>query len=203
MINLKLGKEGEKLIKHFEGCKLTAYKCPAGVWTIGWGHTAGVKQGQTITQAQADKYFVDDMVIYENHVKRIVKLPLNQNQFDALVSFCYNCGAGNLQKLVNGRNYQQIADTMLLYNKANGKMLAGLLRRRQMERELFLKPTNITNSVKVQVTAGGLNVRAGIGTTYKIVDVLSKNQIVEVTATSNGWGKISNGWISLKYTKQV
>ena len=200
---MKLGKEGQKLIKHFEGCKLTAYLCPARVWTIGWGHTAGVKQGMKITQQQADQYFLEDIKVYENHVKRIVKLPLNQNQFDALVSFCYNCGAGNLQKLVNGRNYQQIADTMLLYNKGGGKILAGLLRRRQMERELFLKPVNINTPVKVQVTAGGLNVRAGIGTSYKIVDVLNKNQIVEVTATSNGWGKITKGWISLKYTKQL
>lgn len=202
---MHIGKEGQKLIKHFEGCQLTSYKCPAGVWTIGWGHTSGVKQGMKITQQQADQYFLDDIKIYENHVKRIVKLPLNQNQFDALVSFCYNCGAGNLQKLVSGRNYQQIADTMLLYNKGGGKVLAGLLRRRQMERELFLKSANSANSptMKVQVTAGGLNVRAGIGTSCKIVDVLNKNQVVEVTETSNGWGKISKGWICLKYTKQT
>lgn len=199
---MKLGKEGEKLIKHFEGLRLTAYKCPSGVWTIGWGHTAGVKQGQTITEQQAQQMFENDMKVYERYVNYYVKHTLTQNQFDALVSFTYNCGPGNLQKLIRNRNLQQIADALPLFNKGAGKVLAGLVRRRKMERELFLKGTQLQTSKKYKITATALNVRAGIGTSYKIVRVLKKNMIVDVLDTSNGWGKISDGWISLKYAKE-
>lgn len=200
---MRLGKEGEKLIKHFEGLKLKAYKCPAGVWTIGWGHTAGVKQGQTITEKQAQEIFENDMKLYEGYVNRFVNIPLTQNQFDALVSFTYNCGPGNLQKLIKGRTAEQIADKLPEYNKGGGVVLAGLVRRRKMERELFLKDMPKTNVQKYAVTAWALNVRAGIGTSYKIIRVLKKDQIVEITQTSNGWGKISDGWISMKYVKKV
>ena len=82
---MKIGNSGLQLIKSFEGCRLTAYKCPAGVWTIGYGHTAGVKQGMTITQEQADNYLKSDLVIYENHVNNLNR-SFNQNEFDALVS---------------------------------------------------------------------------------------------------------------------
>jgi GH24 family phage-related lysozyme (muramidase) len=200
---MHISNNGLNIIKHFEGCRLTAYLCPAGVPTIGYGHTAGVKLGMKITQAQADEYLKQDMKIYEDHVNRIVKHKLTQNQFDALVSFCYNCGAGNLQKLVKNRTLQQIADTLPLYNKGGGKVLAGLVRRRKMERELFLKDMPKPNTQKYMVTAWGLNVRAGIGTKYKIVRVLKKDQVVEVTETSNGWGRISDGWISLTYVKRI
>lgn len=199
---MRIGQKGKDLIKFFEGLRLEAYKCPSGVWTIGWGHTAGVKQGDKITKEQAEELFTNDMKIYENHVKRIVKLPLNQNQFDALCSFCYNCGQGNLQKLVKNRNLDEIAKTMLLYNKSNGKVLKGLKTRREMEQKLFLTPV-IPLKYTVQVTAGGLNVRKGIGIKYQIVDVLNKNEIVNVYEVSNGWGRIDRGWISLKYTKKV
>ena len=136
---MKINNEGLALIKSFEGCRLVAYKCPAGVWTIGYGHTAGVTEGQVITQAQADNMLKSDMKKYEKYVADNVKIPLNENQFSALVSFCYNCGVGNLRTLVKNRNAQQIADAMILYNKASGKVLAGLVRRREAERKLFLK----------------------------------------------------------------
>ena len=139
---MKINNAGLELIKSFEGCRLVAYKCPAGVWTIGYGHTAGVCEGQVISQAQADNMLKSDMKKYEKHVTDNVKLPLNENQFSALVSFCYNCGVRNLQTLVKNRNTQQIADAMILYNKASGKVLAGLVRRREAERKLFLTPVN-------------------------------------------------------------
>ncbi len=137
---MKINNEGLALIKSFEGCKLVAYKCPAGVWTIGYGHTAGVYEGQVITQAQADNMLKSDMKKYEKYVTDNVKIPLNENQFSALVSFCYNCGVGNLRTLVRNRTASQIADAMILYNKASGKVLTGLVRRREAERKLFLKP---------------------------------------------------------------
>lgn len=138
---MKITQEGIELIKSFEGCRLIAYKCPAGVWTIGYGHTDGVREGMVISNAQAELMLRVDLEKFEQYVKDNVHIPLNENQFSALVSFCYNCGVGNLRKLVKGRNVEQIAEALLLYNKANGKTLAGLVRRRKAERELFLKPS--------------------------------------------------------------
>lgn len=138
-----VGAEGLKLIKNFEGCHLTAYKCPAGVWTIGYGHTAGVYEGMTITQEQADRFLIEDCQKSANYVDNAAYVPLtdslNENQRDALISFAYNCGAGNLKKLCKGRTLIQIAAAMLSYNKAKGKILAGLTRRRKAEQALFYK----------------------------------------------------------------
>ena len=139
-MGLKTGQAGLNLIKQFEGCRLKAYKCPAGVWTIGYGHTAGVKAGQTITQAQADKMLVEDVERFEKNVNKYYeKYRWSQNEFDALVSFAFNLGS--IDKLTAGgtRSREVIAEKMLQYNKAGGKVLAGLTRRRQVERELFLK----------------------------------------------------------------
>lgn len=130
-----------ELIKKFEGCRLTAYKpvITEKYWTIGYGHYgADVKQGMRITHAQAESYLKADLAKFETSVDAL-SLPLNQNQFDALVSFTYNCGSGNLKKLVAGRNLREIADALLLYNKAGGKELKGLTKRRKEERTLFLK----------------------------------------------------------------
>ena len=138
---MKTGQAGIKLIKQFEGCRTTAYKCPAGVWTIGYGHTAGVKQGQKITQAQAEEYLRQDLVKYEKLVAKYDYVyHWNQNEFDAMVSFAYN--TGSIDKLTaNGtRSKAVIAEKILLYNKAGGKVLSGLDKRRKAERELFLKP---------------------------------------------------------------
>ena len=90
---MKTSQTGIDLIKQFEGCVLTAYKCPAGVWTIGYGHTAGVKQGQRITAAQAESYLRSDLEKYEKKVDKYSRYGWNQNEFDALVSFAYNIGS--------------------------------------------------------------------------------------------------------------
>ena len=137
---MKTSQKGINLIKQFEGCRLNAYKPVAAekYYTIGYGHYGpDVTPGMKISQAQADMYLVADLKRFEDAVNAL-GLPLNQNQFDALVSFTYNCGAGNLKKLIAGRTPQQIADTMLAYNKGSGKVLAGLTRRRQAERALFV-----------------------------------------------------------------
>lgn len=142
----KASQVGLSLIKSFEGCRLTAYK-PVPTekyWTIGWGHHGpDVKQGMTITQAQADDMLVRDLAKFEAYVNDQAYVPitdkLNQNQFDALVSFCYNCGPGNLKKLCAGRTIEQIAQNITAYNKAGGKVLTGLVRRREAELILFNK----------------------------------------------------------------
>lgn len=133
---MKTSKAALDQIAKYEGIRLKAYKCPAGVWTIGVGHTGGVTEGMTITHDQAMAFFADDIKASERAVEKL-GMELTQGQFDALVSFCYNCGAGNLQKLVKGRTKKQIADAIPLYNKGGGKVLAGLVKRRAWERGLF------------------------------------------------------------------
>lgn len=139
---MKTSQNGINLIKQFEGCRLTAYK-PVPTekyWTIGYGHYGpDVAQGMNISQAQAEIMLGIDLAKYEQSVERYTPFPLSQNQFDALVSFAYNCGVGNLQKLLTGRNAFQVADAILKYNKAGGKVLAGLTKRRQAEHDLFEK----------------------------------------------------------------
>jgi lysozyme len=142
---MKLSKTGADLIKKYEGCRLKAYKCPADVWTIGFGHTGNVKEGQTITQAQADAFFDKDIQRFVDGVNEIVKVEINQNQFDALVSFAYNCGLVALQKstllkYVNGEKFVLASKEFDRWNKGGGKVLQGLVRRRNDEQALFEKP---------------------------------------------------------------
>lgn len=140
MERLKTSSKGISLIKKFEGCRLKAYKCPSGIWSIGYGHTKGVKPGDIITQEQAEEFLFDDLAIYENAVMKYNDIyGFNQNQFDALVSFTYNCGTGNLKNLTqNGkRTINQISAKLLLYNKSGGVILKGLQLRRAEEKALF------------------------------------------------------------------
>lgn len=136
---MKINDEGLKLIMSFEGCKLKAYQDSVGVWTIGWGHTGNVKAGQTITQKQADNFLLKDLAKFEKAVNDL-KRDFNENQFSALVSFAYNCGPQNLKQLCDGRSAAEIGSKMLLYNKAGGRVLAGLTRRRKAENRLYMTP---------------------------------------------------------------
>ena len=139
---MKTSQRGIKLIKQFEGVRLTAYKCPAGVYTIGYGHTRGVQRGMKITEEEASAYLTADLLNSEKAVERYDSVyHWNQNEFDALVSFTFNCGAANLRSLLrNGRrNRSQIAAALPLYRKAGGKVLKGLERRRAAEKALFLE----------------------------------------------------------------
>ena len=151
---MKISQAGIDLIKSFEGCSLTAYKCPAGVWTIGYGHTSGVRAGQKITQKQAEEFLKSDLTLYEKGVEKAVRVKLNQNQFDALVSFSYNCGVGALRnstllKKLNAGDYKGSSAEFPRWNKANGRILAGLKRRRAAEKALFDKiPVQTVYTVK-------------------------------------------------------
>lgn len=148
---MKISETGLNLIKQFEGCHLTAYKDPVGIPTIGYGHTKGVKLGQKITQAQADEYLRQDVASAEKAVSKY-KYNYNQNQFDALVSFTYNCGSGNLKKITDDghRTLAQISARLPNYNKASGKVLAGLTRRRAAEKKLFDTPVKTSSSEAAQ-----------------------------------------------------
>ena len=140
---MKTGSKGIDLIKHFEGCELEAYKCPAGVWTIGYGHIKGVKEGMTITEHQAEEMLKSELNEYEGYINNLVTAELNQNQFDAMVSWVYNLGGGNLKastllKVLNAGDYAGVPAQMMRWNKAGGKVLEGLTRRRQAEADLFV-----------------------------------------------------------------
>lgn len=131
---------GLNLIKSFEGLRLTAYRCPAGKWTIGYGHTRGVKRGMYISEAVATHFLIQDVQRVEPVIQRYdKKYHWTQNEFDALASFAFNCGTGNLHKLLGygTRSKQVIAQKLLLYNKANRKVLPGLVRRREAEQKMF------------------------------------------------------------------
>lgn len=150
---MQIGQAGIDLIKQHEGCRLMAYKCPAGVWTIGYGHTGSdVKEGLTITPVKAEQLLKADLAKFEKHVQNFdSKYHWNQNEFDALVSFAFNVGSINQLTANKTRAKAQIAQAMLLYNKAAGKVLPGLTKRRQAERKLFLTPVQEVKS-KVDVT---------------------------------------------------
>lgn len=137
-----ISSQGLNFIKKWEGCRLKAYRCSANVWTIGWGHTKSVTPGMTITQLGADQLLDQDLEKYIKAVRNYVKVSLNQNQFDALTSFCFNVGIGAFQnstllRVLNQGNYQKAANQFLRWNQAGGKVIQGLVNRRKAEKELF------------------------------------------------------------------
>ena len=139
---MRISQEGVNLIKHFEGCRLEAYLCPAGVWTIGYGHTKGVKEGDAIEQEAAEAFLIEDLEAFEQAVARLVKVPITQQQFDALVSFTFNLGAGNLERStllekLNGYQYIEVPEQMMRWVRAGGQVLDGLVKRRAAEAALF------------------------------------------------------------------
>lgn len=137
---MKISQKGLDLIKSFEGCRLATYKCPSGVPTIGYGHTGkDVKMGMTITLSKAEEMLRNDLIKYENRVMKYYDIyKFNQNQFDALVSFCFNVGSIDQLTALGTRSLNVISVKMLLYNKSRGKVLTGLVRRRKSEQKLFL-----------------------------------------------------------------
>ena len=146
---MSTSQNGINLISSFEGCELKAYLCPAKVWTIGFGTTVypngvKVKKGDSCTLEQAKQFKAHDLKRFEKTVNDLVKVPLTQNQFDALVSLAYNIGTGafeksTLLKKLNAGDYQGAADQFTVWNKGGGKVLQGLVNRRAKEKEVFLR----------------------------------------------------------------
>lgn len=218
---MKISQAGINLIKKFEGVRLQAYKPVQSekYWTIGYGHYgADVSEGQVITQEQADELLAKDIEKFEAAVNKYSdKYNFTQGQFDALVSFAFNCGISNLNKLVdNGnRNIYQIASHITQYNKAGGKVLKGLVTRRQAELDLFNsednKVDNTNTSEKTQwyigqyiITASSLRIRSGIGIEYSQVGSVKKGDIVGIQSlhpvNNQIWGKLDdNKYICIVY----
>ena len=168
----KTATRGIELIKEFEGCRLTAYKCPAGVWTIGYGHTGTVDgkliaSGMTISAAKATELLKKDLAEFEAAVNSSVTAPITQNMFDALVSFSFNVGAGALRrstllKKLNAKDYDGAANEFPLWNKAGGKVLNGLVRRREREKQLFLyKADEVTKKPSAGFSVGDIVILNG------------------------------------------
>ena len=146
---MRISDAGVDLIKSFEGCKLEAYQDSVGVWTIGWGHTGPVNgekitAGLTITEQEAEELIYNDIAQFEDGVNKLTQeLDITQGMFDALVCFSYNVGLGNLAKstllkLLKQNKVLEASEQFKVWNKAGGKELAGLTRRRNAEAELFL-----------------------------------------------------------------
>jgi lysozyme len=142
---MKTSPDGIALVKKHEACKLVAYPDSRSIPTIGYGHTAGVKLGDTCTQDQADAWLADDLIEAETDVNKLVTVPLSQHEFDALVDFTYNVGYGNLRSstlltLLNQRKYASAGSQFLVWNKAGGVIIQGLVNRRRDELALFTLP---------------------------------------------------------------
>lgn len=143
----RVSPEGEALLHHFEGFRSEAYLCPANVWTIGYGNTryedgTPVRKGDRVTRERGAELFRNILKGFERAVLAAVTVPLTQGQFDALVSFAYNVGSGALRsstllRVLNAGDYEAAADQFLRWNRAGGRVLAGLTRRREAERRLF------------------------------------------------------------------
>lgn len=186
--------EGRKKIESFEGCVLHAYKArPAErYYTIGYGHYgADVEANMTITQAEADRLFREDLKRFEAAVNDL-RMLLNQKQFDALVDFAYNCGTGALANACKVKDIEEIAKRLPEWCKdASGAVLRGLQKRRAWEVDQLLSPV-IYGIVKADV----LNIREGAGTDHIIIGSYKENDRVPVY---EAWYRTDRGWISAKY----
>lgn len=140
---MQINAKGLALMKAFEGCELKAYKDQAGVWTIGYGHTKDVVPGMVITQEEAEEYFKEDLLDFEEGVSDLLTIEVTDNQFSALVSFAYNLGLGSLKKshllsFLNQGMAEKAATQFVKWDLVNGIPDKGILRRREAERDLFL-----------------------------------------------------------------
>ena len=185
---MRMSKAGLALLKDFEGCRLVAYQCPAGEWTIGYGFTVGVMPGDTMTQEQCDARLKNEIKQYESAVFAATEGDCTQSEFDALVSFAWNVGTAGMQKssVIKAHNRgdkQAAARAFLMWNRAGGKIISGLSRRRAAEAALYLAddeafdpmpqvvdpPKPMTSSTTV--IAGGT---AAIATATQIADAVGK-----------------------------
>lgn len=197
---MKISNTGLDLVKSFEGCRLTAYKCPAGVWTIGYGHTGKVdekpiKSGMKITSSKATELLKEDMARFEKNVESFRnKYNWNQNQFDAMVSFAFNVGSIN-QLTNNGkRTKKEISDKIPAYNKGGGKVLPGLTRRRKAEQDLFNTPVKKRKAVVKERAAFRSGTKTGKETFIRWLNPDTKVTLLsEVTVGKTNWLQVKAG----------
>lgn len=197
---MKISNTGLDLVKSFEGCRLTAYKCPAGVWTIGYGHTGkvdgkSINSGMKITSSKATELLKEDMAKFENHVEGFRnKYNWNQNQFDAMVSFAFNVGSIN-QLTNNGKRIiKEISDKIPAYNKGGGKVLSGLTRRRKAEQDLFNTPVKKRKAIVREKAAFRSGTKIGKETFVRWLNPGIKVTVFkELTVGRTQWLQVETG----------
>lgn len=230
----QITEEGLDLVKQCEGLRTEAYRCPAGVWTIGYGHTDGVSPGRTVTEIEAERLLLQDLAEAGEQVERLVRVPLTDHQFSALVSFVFNAGPGSLEsstllRRLNAGDYDAVPSELARWVKATnprtGKKvtLPGLVRRRAMEGELWLRTDSddpFLNSREMPqrvhgeeprtaclVTArSGLKLREGAGAAYDVLQVVPQNTKVFIVREKDGWAAVDlqgdgvvDGWMSKEF----
>lgn len=227
---MKTSNNGITLIKKFEGCRLKAYKDAAGVLTIGYGHTSGVKAKDSITQEEAENLLKEDLEKFEKKVSKY-NYSFNQNQFDALVSFAYNLGSIDKLSQEGKRSKEQIALHIRDYVFAGGRRLQGLVNRRQVEYNLYMTPVvNPIDTLKYRIgktyeLKSNLAVRTGPATTFRLVGYanltadakkhdVDRNGYLEkgtrvtckdirMDCKGNTWIKSPSGWLAAIYNGDV
>lgn len=204
-LDMRTNKKGVDLIKKWEGYRDKAYICAGGVCTIGYGHTQSIEMGTTCTKEQAEQWLIEDIEIAERQVEKYDSTyHFTDNEFSALVSFAFNIGNIN-QLTANGkRNRGEIKKTWLRYNKAGGKVLDGLKKRRAEELKLFCN----NDLQKVVCTSGGnLRIRAQPNTQSRIVARIPNGEKVNILESGYKWDKVfyknSIGYVYKSYLKEV
>ena len=207
---MKISQNGLNLIKQYEGLRLSAYRDPAGILTIGYGHTRNVVLGQKITEEKAEAYLLEDLVIAQTKVSKLdSKYHWNQNEYDAITSFAFNVGSLTALTKFSTRTKEEIASSMLLYVNAGGKKMQGLVNRRKAEHDLFLTPVpNQDNSYqigqKVKVIVSGLRLRSEATTKSAELRKLRKGNTYSVNHVvldpdGNIWLQIAEGYAAAIY----
>lgn len=222
-----INQNGLNLVKHFEGLYQKAYLCPAKVWTIGYGHTKDVSEGDVITEKEAENLLCDDMQYSADAVTRIINVPLNDNQFAALVSFTFNCGEGALAsstlcKKLNNGDYASVPSELNRWVKAGGKTLQGLVKRRAAEGDLWLletasqhpsqmpqQPDVVEDLPSFIVKAkSGLRMRSGPGLEFDVIDLIEYETELTIGKSAGDWVEVDldrdgsiDGWVYKSFLK--
>lgn len=160
---LAVSQEGRELIKRWEGLRLEAYRCPSGVWTVGYGHTRTAREGMRITQQEAELLLDRDLSDVASRVRRLVRVPLTQHQFDALCSFVFNVGPAafgrsTLLRKLNEGDYESVPNELMRWVYSGGRRLAGLVNRRAAEAGLWSRGSFVTSSFVAVEEKPGPNV---------------------------------------------
>lgn len=187
-------------IKEFEGLRLESYRCASGVWTIGYGHTKDVKSGMKITRQKALDLLKADLEEVKKKVDanlNLRKLEVNQYQYSALCSFTFNCGSTNLARLTKDRTLDQIGQAFLLYNKSNGKVLQGLVNRRQWEFEYFFRQLKIDLAFSNFLFKTKPNYRVRKTANGSIIGSTKDGEYVQIKSITENWVETNLGYIHI------
>lgn len=197
---MEITNEVVEKIKEFEGLRLESYRCASGVWTIGYGHTKGVKSGMKITRQKALDLLKADLEEVKKKVDsnlNLRKLEVNQYQYSALCSFTFNCGSTNLARLTKDRTADQIGQAILLYNKSNGKVLQGLVNRRQWEFDYYFRQLKIDLAFSNFLFKTKPNYRVRKTANGSIIGSTKDGEYVQIKSITENWVETNLGYIHI------